>query len=229
MAGSRSRSAGNLPACGQDARAPAPAPKYWHSRGYLPHCDVPGLLQFITFRLADSLPADALEGLRQDSDNQHSRIESLLDAGYGDCWLQHPEIADMVENALLHFDGQRYLLLAWCVMPNHLHVLIQTRENWPLSTIMHSWKSFTANAINRHLGRNSAIWMADYFDRFIRDDLHLAAVIEYIHGNPVKAGLTDDEGAWRHSSASRSAGILHANETKGCGQDARAPARVSKR
>ena len=203
-------SAGILPACGQDARAPAHTPKYWHSRGYLPHCDVPGLLQFITFRLADSLPADALEGLCQDSDNQHSRIEALLDAGYGDCYLRSPEIADIAENALLHFDGQRYLLLAWCVMPNHLHVLMQTRENWPLSTILHSWKSFTANAINRHLERNGEVWMADYFDRFIRDDLHLAAVIEYIHGNPVKAGLVDDERVWRYSSAGRSAGILPA-------------------
>jgi len=71
--------------------------------------------------------------------------------------------------------------------------------------------------------------MADYFDRFIRDDLHLAAVIEYIHGNPVKAGLVDDERVWRYSSAGRSAGILPANETKGCGQDARAPARVFNR
>ena len=52
--------------------------------------------------------------------------------------------------------------------------------------------------------------MADYFDRFIRDDLHLAAVIEYIHGNPVKAGLVDDERVWRYSSARRSAGILPA-------------------
>ena len=200
--------------CGRDARAPertskAHAPKYWHSRGYLPHCDVPGLLQFISFRLADSLPADALEGLCQDSDERNSRIEELLDAGYGECLLQPPEVAAIVENALLHFDGQRYLLLAWCVMPNHVHLLIQTREEWNLSDLLHGWKSFTSHAINSHLGRNGAVWMADYFDRYIRDDLHLAAVIEYIHGNPVKAGLADDEKAWQYSSArfGRSAGV----------------------
>ena len=222
LVGALSRNAGILPACGQDARVPIRSPKFWHSRGYLPHCDVPGLFQFVTFRLADSLPINALEGLNQDSDNQHSRIEELLDAGYGDCWLRRPEIADIVENTLLHFDGQRYLLLAWCVMPNHVHVLIQTRESWPLSNILHGWKSFTANAINRQLGRNGAVWMADYFDRYIRDDLHLVAVIEYIHGNPVKAGLVGDECVWLHSSVNRSAGILPA-----CGQDARAPASVS--
>lgn len=223
MVGTCSGSAGILPAnekkdCGQDARAPQRTPKFWHSRGYLPHCDLPGLLQFVTFRLADSLPADALAGLSGDRDHQHSKIETLLDAGYGECWLRQPEIAVIVENSLLNFDGQRYLLLAWCVMPNHVHVLIQTRENWSLSNIVHSWKSYTSNAINRHLGRNGAVWMADYFDRYIRDDFHLAAVIEYIHGNPVKAGLVEDESAWRYSSRSagrsggRSAGILPADE-----------------
>ena len=196
---------------GRDARAPASrhAPKYWHSRGYLPHCDVPGLLQFITFRLADSLPADAFEGLCQDSDERNSRIEELLDAGYGECLLQHSEVAVIVENALLHFDGQRYLLLAWCVMPNHVHLLIQTCEEWNLSDLLHGWKSFTSHAINSHLGRNGAVWMVDYFDRYIRDDLHLAAVIEHIHGNPVKAGLVDDEKSWPYSSAGARASRPH--------------------
>ena len=209
--------------CGRDARAPAS--KYWHSRGYLPHCDVPGLLQFITFRLADSLPADTFEGLCQDSDERNSRIEELLDAGHGECLLQHPEVAAIVENALLHFDGQRYLLLAWCVMPNHVHLLIQTREEWNLSDLLHGWKSFTSHAINSHLGRNGAVWMADYFDRYIRDDLHLAAVIEYIHGNPVKARLVDDADAWSYSSAGARASRPHDidNMFENCGRDARAP------
>ena len=76
--------------------------KYWHSRGYLPHCDTPGLLQAVTFRLADSLPAEALLPLQQASINdveKRKRIEALLDAGYGACWLKQPEIAGIVENA----------------------------------------------------------------------------------------------------------------------------------
>ena len=205
IAGARASRPQQLKDCGRDARAPKRAPKAlapaWHSRGYLPHCDVPGLLQFITFRLADSLPDDVLEGMLQDSYDSHSKVEALLDAGYGECWLQSPEVATIVENALLHFDGQRYLLLAWCVMPNHVHLLIQTVEEWTLSDILHGWKSFTSHAINTHLGREGTVWMADYFDRYIRDDLHLAAVIEYIHSNPVKAGLIDDAKAWPYSSA----------------------------
>lgn len=222
-------SAGILPAneindCGQDARAPnGHVPKYWHSRGYLPHCDVPGLFQFVTFRLADSLPADVLKGLSQDSDDSHSQVEAFLDAGQGNCWLRQSEIAAIVENALLHFDGQRYFLLAWCVMPNHVHLLIRTIDGWPLSDLLHGWKSFTANAINRNLGRNGVVWMADYFDRYIRDGLHLAAVIEYIHSNPVKAGLVDDESAWQYSSARLGARASCPQTIKNCGQDARTP------
>ena len=187
------------------ARSSCPQHKYWHSRGYLPHCDTPGLLQTITFRLADSLPADVLSRLQQEAGNEaekQTKTEAFLDAGYGACWLKQPAIADIVEDALLHWDGQRYRLLAWCIMPNHVHVLAETQEGWPLSGILHGWKSFTAKAINRRLGRTGPVWMRDYFDRYIRDDRHLAAVIAYIHGNPVKAGLVQDQSVWPYSSAS---------------------------
>jgi len=162
------------------------------------------LLQAITFRLADSLPAEVLLNLQQEVTNdaeKRKRIEALLDAGHGACWLKQPEIADIVENALLHGDGQSYRLLAWCVMPNHVHVLIETSEGSPLSGMVHSWKSFTAKAMNLHLSRSGTVWMKDYFDRYIRDDHHLAAAIAYIHANPVKAELVQNEVEWLHSSA----------------------------
>lgn len=178
--------------------------KFWHSRGYLPHCDTPGLLQTITFRLADSLPEDVLfRVLHEDGDeiNRLKQVEKYLDAGQGTCWLMQPAVADIVENALQHGDGQRYHLLAWCIMPNHVHVLIETNNGHPLSTVIQGWKSFTAKRINQLLGRTGTVWMRDYFDRYIRDDLHLAAVISYIHDNPVKAGLVDNAQDWLHSSA----------------------------
>ncbi len=238
--------------CGQDARAPIhlamnrtqdkavsvgtrascpqgegalPAHKHWHSRGYLPHCDTPNLLQFITFHLADSLPADVLNRLLRETDEikKHQQFEHFWDTGYGACWLQQDAIADIVEDALLFGDGARYRLLAWCVMPNHLHVLIETNEQHLLSEVVHMWKSFTAKAINHHLARTGSVWMPDYFDRYIRDDNHLAAVIAYIHQNPVSAGLVQDATQWRHSSAAGSAGILPASAVnKPSGQDARA-------
>lgn len=194
--------------CRRDVGAPSDVSithKFWHSRGYLPHCDTPGLLQAITFRLADSLPADVLHRLLQQAGEEvdkFNQIERFLDTGYGACWLAQPSVANIVEDALLHGDGQRYRLLAWCVMPNHVHVLIETCENYPLSKVVQSWKSFTAKRINQCLGRSSTVWMRDYFDRYIRDDHHLEAVIAYIHGNPVKAGLVSTEQDWLHSSAS---------------------------
>jgi putative transposase len=181
-----------------------PMHKFWHSRGYLPHCDASGLLQAITFRLDDSLPAQVLRRLMQESEDKADKlrkIEHLLDMGRGECWLKQHAIAHIVEDALLHGDGQDYYLLAWCVMPNHVHVLIETQDGHPLPKVVQSWKSFTARLINRHLGRTGTVWMRDYFDRYIRDDRHLAAVVAYIHANPVKAGLTASERDWPHSSA----------------------------
>ncbi len=108
-----------------------------------------------------------------------------------------------MESALLHFDGKRYRLLAWCVMPNHVHALIETCEGHPLSQVVHSWKSYTAKQINSLLERDGPVWHVDYFDRYIRDDLHLAAVIRYIEDNPVAAGLVERAEQWAFSSAAQ--------------------------
>ncbi len=196
------------------ARASRPH-KGWHSRGYLPHCDNPGLLQSITFRLHDALPQKVVEKLAQEADSpeKRERIEALLDAGQGACWLREPRIADIVEGALLHFDGERYQLLAWCVMPNHVHVLIETREDHPLDTILHSWKSFTAKAINKTLERSGKVWQEDYHDRYIRDANHFEATIAYIEGNPVKAGLAPQAEAWTYGSAAKRTEKKEASET----------------
>jgi len=182
--------------------------KGWYSRGYLPHVDVPGLIQSITFRLADSLPHDVLDRLadeKLDDAERRKRIDAFLDVGHGECVLERPEIAKMIEDALLHFDGERYRLIAWCVMPNHVHVLIETRAGHPLAEVIHSWKSFTAKEINKALGRSGEVWQREYFDRYIRDDRHLQAVIKYIEENPVKAKLVTSADGWRFSSAARRA------------------------
>ena len=86
-------------------------------------------------------------------------------------------------------------------MPNHVHVLIETREGYPLEEVVHSWKSFTAKQINQRLSQSGVMWAADYYDRYIRNDAHLQAAIDYIEGNPVKAGLAGRPAEWRFSSA----------------------------
>jgi REP element-mobilizing transposase RayT len=182
----------------------------WRSRYYLPHYDQPGVLQTITFRLADSLPdrvlaqlEEEIKGRRDVSMERRKRLQSLMDAGYGACYLGEPSIATLVEESLLHFDGDRYRLLSWTVMPNHVHVLIETTPRCPLEGVIRSWKSFTAHKANRLLGRTGSFWHPDYFDRAIRDGRHFLATVEYIDNNPVKARLVPRSELWPFGSARR--------------------------
>src|SRR5438552_7726213 len=148
-----------------------PAHKGWHERGYLPHFDSPETVQFVTFRLADSLPRDIYRVLSAEAKNTRALrrlAEDHLDEGRGQCWLARPEIAAIVSHALLHFDGERYRLHAWVIMPNHVHALIQQEEDRPLGNIIGAWKSFSAKKANAQLGRDGGFWAADYFDRAIR-------------------------------------------------------------
>ena len=196
------------------------ASKGWYSRGYLPHLDVPGTLQFITFRLADSLPQSALKQLEHELEQipismrereRRKKIEQWLDAGLGCCALSHPRMAEVMQQTLQLFDGTRYRLIAWCIMPNHVHVLIEPAMSLPI--ILQSWKSFTGSWAISHnaelgLGVPRAIgatknqfWMREYWDRYIRDEKHFHATIEYIHNNPVKAELCVEVHDWPWSSA----------------------------
>ena len=186
---------------------PGPLPhKGWYSRGYIPHCDYPDLIQGITFRLWDSLPAHIVASLsadlrETDDPAKRARVEAYLNAGYGACTLRDPHVARLVEEALLYFDGQRYRLIAWVIMPNHVHTLIETIEGYPLRSITHSWKSYTAKQANQILGRTGRFWFPEYFDRYIRNERHLEAAIHYIHENPVKAGLVEKPEDWPFGSA----------------------------
>jgi REP element-mobilizing transposase RayT len=182
--------------------------KEWYSLGYLPHFDHVGLIQVVTFRLVDALPTDLLEKLekavsKENDVEKRKRIEAWLDAGYGSCWLRDPRIAAIVEEALLHFDAHRYRLLAWAIMPNHVHALVELSPEVLLPDVMHTWKSFTAKAANRILHRSGSFWMPEYFDRYIRDERHFANAVNYIHSNPVTAGLVAKAEEWRYSSAWR--------------------------
>ena len=214
-------SAGVPPAYGNAGVPPAedagrmPAfPGRWHSRGYLPHFDKPGLIQSITFRLFDSVPADVIEKWKRDLEwteymaaddpkafELRKRIEDYSDQGYGECWLRRDDCASVVQRALLHFDADRYHLIEWCVMSNHVHVLIETLPGHPLETILHSWKSFSSKECNRILKRTGRFWMKEYFDRYVRNQKHFDTVVDYIRQNPVKAGLCKRPEDWKWSSA----------------------------
>jgi len=183
--------------------------RLWHSRGYLPHFDCPGMVQAITFRLADSLPQKVLADWRAELGRTTPESDAELrrrtarweDAGHGECLLGRPVHAEVVENALLHFDGCRYRLLEWCIMPNHVHVILAQLEAVKLDHIVKSWKSFTARKINGMEGRCGALWERDYHDRYIRDGRHMEDARHYVRNNPVKAGLCKEAGDWRFGSA----------------------------
>lgn len=197
----------------------------WHERGYLPHCDKPGLAQFVTFRLWDSLPAsrrgewEHLLAINERSDaprpdtrgsalppgarsiapldtearaaasrEQRTKLEDYLDRGLGECFFRDPRIAALAESAMLHHHGQRFRMLAWVIMPNHVHALIEVGPV-PLSKIVQNWKSIVAVEANKLLGRTGQFWQVDYWDTYMRNEEQMRKAIRYIENNPVKANL----------------------------------------
>jgi REP element-mobilizing transposase RayT len=183
----------------------------WRSRGYLPHWDRPAATQFITFRLADSLPLEFVRrwnyALNTNPEDEWLRADFVratdveLDRGIGACHLRDPRIAKLVEEALLHFDGDRYRLLAWVVMPNHVHVIVEMTFGVPLAKVVHTWKWRTGRLANTLLKLTGRFWQPDYFDRVVgREDL-LCSTRIYVEANPVKAGLCQAPKDWPYGSA----------------------------
>lgn len=115
-------------------------------------------------------------------------------------------LAEAIVENWYYFAGKRYELIAFVVMPNHIHILIKIFPNQSLSEIIHSWKSYSSNRIKEISGTldlkvPDKIWQKEYWDRFIRDENHFNKAIDYIHANPVKAGLVNTVTAWKWSSA----------------------------
>ena len=177
----------------------------WHERGYLPHCDFPNLIQFVTFRLEDSMPV-ARRGEWEhmlkidDVRDRRTKLEEYLDRGIGECHLRDARIAKLVEDTLLHFHKDRYELLGWCVMPNHVHVLVEIWQT-PLAELVHTWKRFIAREANKALGRTEPFWEREYWDTKMRDEAQLHRARRYIQNNPTKAKLVLDPADWPWSSA----------------------------
>ncbi len=183
--------------------------KGWHDRGYLRHFDGVAT-QFVTFRLADSLPQSVLrrleveigrDNLADRSKEYRRRVEEYLDSGIGECLLKNPPIAEIVKATLMAEDGKSCRLIAWVIMPNHVHVLLTPLKGFSLSQTMQSIKSVSGHKINKVLGRTGSVWQPDYFDRYIRDADHFARALTYIENNPVKAGLCSIPQEWEFSSA----------------------------
>jgi REP element-mobilizing transposase RayT len=178
---------------------------------HLPHWRQEGATYFVTFRLADSLPQvklDELAYLRSEWERKYpppwtketleglarqvfERVERWLDQGMGSCVLKDPSCVALVREALLHFDGTRYELGAFVVMPNHVHALVRPLA-WKLhslETIVGGWKQFSSRRINERIGAKGKLWQDESYDRIVRDAEHLWRCLQYIGRNPEKAGL----------------------------------------
>ena len=183
----------------------------WYNR--LPHWHKREHYVFVTWRLGDSLPQVKLNQWREErrfwlkhhprpwdaptakryASQFSRRIEDWLDQGNGSCLLKDPALARVVADSLRHFDGRRYELAAFVVMPNHVHVLFRPLGSHHLRDIVRSWKGFTAHVINQKTGKYAKIWQKDYWDRLIRHPLHFLKCLEYIRENPRRAGLRERE------------------------------------
>ena len=157
-------------------------------RTVLPHWEQPGATYFVTFRLGDSLPQTKLDAWKVERDQwlsthpqpwseeneteYHRRfsatIERWLDRGHGACVLGDSRVAEIVGSSLQYFEGGRCAQHGFVIMPNHVHALFTILNGHSTEDLLHSWKNYSAHAINKLRGTSGGLWQRDYFDRMIR-------------------------------------------------------------
>ena len=173
-------------------------------RRHLPHWFPDQSIIFVTWRLAGSPPPPTPEILTAASTGRipfRVRDEWLDHGTTGPFWLRDERIAQMVQDALRYGSAVRraYDLLAWAIMPNHVHVVL--KPHVPMPDVMRWLKSRTSRVANRMLERTGAFWQDESFDRWIRSPGELDEVIRYVEANPVKAGFVTSAENWPWSSA----------------------------
>ncbi len=198
-----------------------------HLSGNLPHWRQEGCLYFVTFRLADSLPSVKLKELQSekeiwllqnpkpDKDTEafaqwqdeykrqfQDRVDEWLDAGYGECLLGNSTARKVMEDALCHFDGDRYRIDSYVVMPNHVHVLVAPLKEHLLSEIVKAWKSYTSHVFVKQYGVVAPVWQKEYFDHIVRSPEGLETFRKYICDNPEPLKGRSDGDVASTSSAS---------------------------
>ena len=189
------------------------------SSDHLPHWHQDGSTYAVTFRLHDSLPQSVIhtyrrekeslqKQLNQDPDSPElqakldelyrKHIETALDQGHGDAHMKDPAIAKIVADSITHFDGERYQLAAWCIMSNHVHLLIQPLGEHTLPSILQGLKTFSAREANKALSREGTFWKKESYDHLLRDEADFWNQLIYIKDNPTKIGLTDYKWVYTH-------------------------------
>jgi REP element-mobilizing transposase RayT len=181
------------------------------TRHRLPHWSQGEVPVFVTFRLSDSLPKviyDAWLDRREaflaihpepwDDETENAfhrqfsdRIDEELDAAHGCCVLRDQRVSGIVEERLMKFHEDRYRLLSFVIMPNHVHVLFIPSYRETLPDTLKGWKGVSSRLVHREgLSDLNPFWQPDYYDRLIRGPEHFERTFRYIRENPAKAGLT---------------------------------------
>lgn len=198
-------------------------------RRHLPHWQPQDATYHVVFRLAGSLPAKVIDELREEREQMEKllvktkqpderrrllkdihwkifeKYEALLDGNStGPHWLREQAVAEIVKEAIHYRDGKEYDLLAYCIMPNHVHLVFTVRRNdipsnnkEVLYRILQSLKRHTARQANLFLARSGAFWQDENYDHVIRDSVELERTIRYVLNNPVKAGLVKSWEEWK--------------------------------
>jgi putative transposase len=194
-------------------------------RRHLPHWHPRDAVFFVTFRLQNAMPYEVIQALRRereraaqtqlDGNLYFERCEEFLHkAEFGPRWLAQPEIAEIVKEAMHYRDGKVFDLHAFCILPNHVHVVIEPlsksecHSDLPdeseyhsdllsLNKIMQSLKRHTARQANLLLGRDGPFWQDESYDHVIRNNEEYTRILHYVLENPVKAGLVSTCDAWQ--------------------------------
>ena len=157
----------------------------------LPHVDMIGHYQFVTFRTHDSI-SEFLKKLSNeniDTSLKQYKIDTYLDSSQNGCYL-NGEVLKYLKNFFMQQDGVLYELIAFCIMPNHIHILFKQKKE--LGIIMKSLKGGSSNGINKLLCKKGRFWESSYYDKVLRDEKHFILTYEYIKNNPLKVGLDKD-------------------------------------
>lgn len=201
--------------------------KYY--RRNLPHFQPRGATFLVNFRLAGSLPAEVINRLKAESEEIEQRLSNLTDihersrlrdieqrklfgkwddalhsTKHGPFYLGEDRVAQIVVNSVRYHDGEWFDAIAFCIMPNHVHLVIAPHEkseetDYSLSKIMHNIKRNSAKGANKVLDRTGPFWQHESYDHYVRDQAELERIIHYVINNPVKAGLVDDRENWKWS------------------------------
>ena len=177
----------------------------------LPHWDQDGKIQYVTFRLGDTLPQRKIKELElmiSQFESLHPKpwslatkkefrrivsdsIEKLMHKGYGSCILKDSRVRNVLSEAIFYKDDIDYFIYAFVIMPNHVHMLIQPFPGLELKDILYSIKKFSAYRINRLLNRYGKLWHNEAYDHIVRDYDEFKHCYNYIINNP--DGLPDSD------------------------------------